>query len=495
MDKKAKIITAAVAGAAAASLPVRAALHREAKVDVPPMPDEHVDLARFRKNLSDAIKIKTIAGKDPESTDYEVFFEFHRFLRERYPLMHEKLELTVLNRAALMFRWPGTARDKDPIALLAHQDVVPINEGTENDWTHPPFAGIDDGEFIWGRGALDMKNHLIAVMESVEALLAEGFQPERDVYILLGNNEEVMCANEDNGAVVMCNYLAEKGVHLDCIVDEGGAILPVDVKGVIHKDLAGIGVAEKGYADIEVAVHAKGGHSSQAPNHTALGKLANVIRDIENHQFKAKISPMLWSMFDSIGRNVSFPARMVTCNLKLLKPALTKGLSYIPSAASMMRTTTGVTMASGSPQANVLPQRASIIVNFRIYPGQTVNDVLKHLKKVIRYKDVEINLLPGWKNPSKISPTDSRAFRKLGVICRSMNPNTIVAPYLVMGGTDACHYQDVCENIYRYSPFCVSTSLLLTCHGTNERIPVASMEAGVAFFKRYIRELSKAEEA
>lgn len=492
MDKKWRIAVAAAAGAAAASLPVRAALHTEKKTEVPAMPQENVDLERYRKNLSDAIKFKTIAGKDPESTDYDVFFAFHAFLKERYPLMHEKLELTVLNRAALMFLWKGTGEGLDPIALLAHQDVVPISEGTLADWTHPPFDGVDDGEFIWGRGALDMKNHLIGVLEAVETLLEEGFRPERDVYILLGNNEEVMCATQSNGAVVMCNYLAEKGVHLDCIIDEGGAILPVDIKGVMHKDLAGIGVAEKGYADIEVAVHAKGGHSSQAPNHTALGKLANVIRDIENHQFKAKISPMLMELFDKIGRNVSFPVRMVTCNLKLLKPALEFGLSYVPPAASMMRTTTGVTMASGSPQANVLPQRASAVVNFRIYPGQTVEDVLAHLKKVIRYKDVEINLLPGWKNPSAISPTDSRAFQKIGMICRSMNPNTIVAPYLVMGGTDACHYQDVCENIYRYSPFRVSTSLLLTTHGTNERIPVSAMKEGVAFFKRFIRELSKA---
>ena len=492
MDKKVKIAVAAAAGALAASVPVRAAFHTEKKVEVPEMPAENVDLARYRKNLSDAIRIPTIANKDPEKTDWEVFDRFHAFLRERYPLMHEKLELTVINRGALMFRWKGICEGLDPIALLSHQDVVPISEGTLDDWTHPPFDGVDDGEFIWGRGALDMKNHLIGVMESVETLLAEGFQPERDVYILLGHNEEVMCANEENGATAMCAYLKERGVHLDCIIDEGGAILPVNVKGVINKDLAGIGVAEKGYADIEVAVHAKGGHSSQAPNHTALGKLANVIRDIENHQFKAKISPMLMEMFDRIGRNVSYPARLVTCNLKLLKPALAFVLSYVPPAASMMRTTTGVTMASGSPQANVLPQRASAVVNFRIYPGQTVEDVLAHLKKVIRYKDVEINLLPGWKNPSLISPTDSRAFQKIGMICKSMNPNTIVAPYLVMGGTDACHYQPVCENIYRYSPFRVSTSLLLTTHGTNERIPIDSMEAGVAFFKRYIRELSKA---
>ena len=491
MDKKQKIALIAALGAAGISLPVRAALYREPKKDVETLPPEAVDVARYRKNLSDAIKIRTVAGKTPESTDYAPFDEFRAFLAERYPLIHKNTELTVLNRAALMFLWKGRRDDLDPIALLAHQDVVPISEGTWDDWTHPPFDGVDDGEFIWGRGALDMKNHLIGVMEATETLMEEGFSPERDVYILLGNNEEVMSSTEDNGAVVMCGYLAEHGVHLDCIIDEGGAILPVNVKGVIHKDLAGIGVAEKGYADVEVAVHAKGGHSSQAPNHTALGKLANVIRDIENHQFKAKIPPMLMQLFDKMGRNVSFPARLVTSNIKLLKPALAKGLSYVPPAASMMRTTTGVTMASGSPQANVLPQRASIIVNFRIYPGQTVEDVLAHLKKVIRYKkDIEINLLPGWKNPSAISPTDSRAYAALETICKNMNPNTVVSPYLVMGGTDACHYQDVCENIYRYSPFRVGASLLLTTHGTNERIPVAALEDGVAFFKRYIKELS-----
>lgn len=492
MDKKIKIAGAAALGAAAVGTAVKAAFYTEKKEASEALDPEKVDIERFRKNLSDAIKIKTIAAKNPENTNREVFREFHAFLRERYPLLHQNLELTVINEFALCFKWKGSHEGFDPIALLAHQDVVPISDGTLDDWTHPPFDGVDDGEFIWGRGALDMKNHLIGVMESVEALLEEGFKPERDVYILLGHNEEVMCDNDDNGAVAMCKYLKEQGIHLDCVIDEGGAILPVNIKGVINKDLAGIGVAEKGYADIEVAVHHKGGHSSQAPNHTALGKLANVIRDIENHQFKTKMTPMLFELFDKIGRNVSYPARLITSNIKLLVPALEFALGFVPPAASMMRTTTGVTMASGSPQANVLPQRASIIVNFRIFPGQTVDDVIAHLKKVIRYKDIEINLLPGWKNPSAISPTDSRCFKAIEKICVGMNPNTVVAPYLVMGGTDACHYQDVCENIYRYSPFRVNTSLLLTTHGTNERLPVSSIEDGVAFFKRYIKELSKA---
>ena len=492
MDKKIKYTLLAALGAAAAAVHVKAALFKPEKVEVPPMEEEKVDLNRFRKNLSDAIKFKTIADKEAANTDWAVFDAFHDFLKEIYPLMHEKLELTVIARGSLVFRWKGIRSDLDPIALLSHQDVVPISEGTLDDWKHDPFEGVDDGEFIWGRGALDMKNHLIGVLESVETLLSEGFVPERDVYILLGHNEEVMCATSENGATCICNYLKEKGVHLDAIIDEGGAILPVEVKGVINKHLAGIGVAEKGYAEVEVAVTAKGGHSSQAPNHTAIGHLADVIKDIENHQFKAKMSPMMRELFDKIGRNCTYPARLVTCNLKLLEPALTKAMSFIPPAASMLRTTFGVTMASGSPQANVLPQRASVTVNFRMFPGQTVDDVLEHLHKVIKNKKVEINLLPGWKNPSAVSPTDTRSFKVIEKICHSMDDKAVVAPYLVMGGTDACHYQAVCENIYRYSPFLVSTSLLLTTHGTNERIPVSVMEDAVKFFKRYIR-LASAE--
>lgn len=489
MDNKVKYSMLFGLAAATASLPVRAYLYKPEKITGDKLPEEKVDLERFRKNLSDAIRIPTIADNEPENTNWAVFDKFHDFLKERYPLIHKNLELTVLARGSLLYYWKGTDSSLDPIALLAHQDVVPVSEGTEQDWIHPAFDGVDDGEFIWGRGALDMKNHLIGVMESVETLLEEGYAPVRDVYICLGHNEEVM-SSENSGAIVMCNYFKDKGIHLDCVIDEGGAILPVNVKGVINKNLAGIGIGEKGYADIEIAVNAKGGHSSQSPNHTAIGKLADVVKDIENHQFKSELSPMMMELFDKIGRNCSYPVRLVTCNIKLLKPLIKKVMEYIPPAASMIRTTTGVTMASGSPAPNVLPQRATVNVNFRIFPGETIDDVTAHLKKVIRNKKVEINVKPGWKNPSKLSPTDSRCFKAIEEICMRTDSRNIVAPYLVMGGTDACHYEPVCENIYRYSPFRVDTSLLLTTHGTNEKIPVAVMADGVAFFKRYIRKLA-----
>ncbi len=375
--------------------------------------------------------------------------------------------------------------------MLGHQDAEPVSKGTEQDWVHPAFEGYDDGEYIWGRGALDMKNHLVGVLEAVESLLEEGFEPERDVYLLFGDNEEVV-ANDKNGARDIMEYLKEKGVHLDCVLDEGGAMLPVDVKGVIKdKYLAGVGIAEKGYTDIEISVPAKGGHSSAPPKHSAVGELANVIRDLENHQFKAAFNENMKLLIESVSRSMTYPVRLVTCNVKALYPVLLQVFKLIPPAACMVRTTTGITMTQGSPAPNVLPQRATITVNFRSMPGTTTEDLVAHIKKVVRNKNIEVNVLNS-KEASTFSPLDSRSFQIIKQLCLAIEPRSIVAPYLVMGGTDACNYEPICENIYRFGPFRADMSLMMLCHGTNERIPVSCMEDGLRFFKNFVK-LASAE--
>ena len=334
-----------------------------------------------------------------------------------------------------------------------------------------------------------MKNHLICVMEAVETLLEEGYEPERDVYLCFGHDEEVV-ASKDAGAKAIMETLKSRGIHLDSVIDEGGAILPINVKHVLKGNLAGIGIAEKGYADFSMSVRSKGGHSSQPPKHSAIGKIANVVRDVENHQFKSKLEPFVLKLFSNLGRRTTYPVRVVACNLWLLKPLAKFIMEQIPPSASLIRTTTGVTMAEGSPAANVLPQEASVTANFRMMPGTTTEDVEKHLRKVIKNKDVEIKCLKH-KEASKFSSTDSRAFKVIEEICVRSDSDVIVAPYLVMGGTDACFYEPVCENIYRFAPFHVSTKLLLCTHATNERCPVAVLDEGVSFFKRYIRMLTK----
>lgn len=486
--KKSNIVLGAL-GAAAVGNAVHAAFYRPKKMQAPPLQKEQVHVDRYRKHLTNAIQIKTISHRDPDQVDWNEFKKLRDFFDEAYPLVKEHLTREIVPPSNLVYHWKGTRSDLDPIALLGHQDVVPVSRGTEGDWKHPPFEGFDDGEFIWGRGALDMKNHVICVLEAVESLLEDGYQPERDVYLLFGDNEEIV-ANDQNGARDIMNYLREKGIHLDAVLDEGGAMLPVHVPGVLNnKYLAGIGIAEKGFTDIEIAVNAKGGHSSQPPKHSAVGILADVIKDLENHQFKASLSDHMKSLIDSVGRSCTYPVRLITCNLPLLYPLLLQVAKQIPPAACMVRTTTGVTMTQGSPQSNVLPQRASITVNFRAMPGVSTEDIVKHIKKVVRNKKIEVNVLNS-KEASSFSPTDSRAFNIIARLCKQIEPNAIVAPFLVMGGTDACNYEPICENIYRYAPFRASTELLLCTHGTNERIPISCMEDALIFFKNYIRDCS-----
>ena len=468
---------------------VRAAFWTPEKVEFEPLPDEQVDVDKYRKDLSDAIKIKTISNVDVDKVDWNEFKRLHALFEERFPLVYKNLKCEEISLASLLFTWEGKNPDLEPIALLGHQDVVPVAEGTEGDWTHPAFDGVDDGEFVWGRGALDMKNHLIAVLESVESLLAEGFEPERTVYLCFGHDEEIVAA-PTSGAGSIAAVLKERGVHLDSVIDEGGAILNLHVGNILNKKLAGVGIAEKGYVDYRVSVSAKGGHSSQPPEHTALGALADVIKDIEGHQFKAKMPAFVYELFTKIGKNVSYPARIVTCNLWLLKPLITAVMRKIPPAASLIHTTTAVTMAEGSPAANVLPQKASVTVNFRMMPGVTIKNVEEHIRKCVRNKDIEVEYLKG-KEASKVSPTDSRSFKILEEICTRTDPDLLVAPYLVMGGTDAYHYEEVCDNIYRFAPFVMDTKLLLTTHGTDERIPIACMADALKFFKRYIRLMSQ----
>ena len=464
---------------------IRAALFRPKPEEIEDFPPEDCDTAGAAQRLSGAIKIPTISYPEPEKMDWAQFRRFHDYLEASYPLIHKHMTREVVAEASLLYRWEGSDPSLEPIALLSHQDVVPVSEGTEGDWTHPAFSGHNDGECIWGRGAMDMKNHLICVMEAVETLLKEGFRPLRDVYLCFGHNEEVV-GSEGAGAVAIREVLESRGVRLRSVIDEGGAMLPFSIKGVLQGTLAGIGISEKGYADFEINLPRRGGHSSQPPKHSGLGELAEVIRDLEKHQFSAKMLPFFSDMLDKAGRRMAFGPKLVLCNHRLLRPLIVAILKNIPASACLMRTTTAVTQAMGSPAANVLPQNAAIVVNFRMMPGVTTEDVERHIRKVVRNKGIKIKVLKK-KEASPFSPTDSASFRNIARLAVPLAPGTIIAPYLVMGGTDASFYEPICDNVYRFSPFLAPIKLLECCHATDERLPVASLGDAIAFFKRYVR--------
>lgn len=468
---------------------IKALFYKENKPTVTPMPKENVNSERVQKHLSEAISIKTVSNPDDSKVDWNEFKKFHDFLEREFPLTHKNLKRENISQASLLFTWEGKNKELDPIAILSHQDVVPIEAGTEDDWTHPPFEGYNDGEFIWGRGALDMKNYLICVIEAVETLLEEGYQPDRTVYLCFGHNEEIV-AGQNNGAEAIAQSLYERGVHLDSTIDEGGAIIKANIKGILEGNLAGVGIAEKGYSDFKVSVKSKGGHSSQPPKHTAAGDIAKVVENIENHQFKCRMLPSVMNLFNIVGKRASYPVRLVLCNLKFLKPLIFAIAKRIPPAATFIRTTTACTMLEASPAANVLPQKASVTINFRQLPGTTIADTEEHIRRVSKNKDIEVEFLKG-KEASKVSPINTKSFEVMTELFQQIDDTNIVVPYLVMGGTDSYHYEIVCDNLYRIAPFTVGADLLLTTHSTNERCPIDQLTEGVQFFKRYIKMMTE----
>lgn len=471
---------------------IRALFFKTPMPEVKPMPKENVNEERVQRHLSEAISIKTISNMDDSKVDWGEFERFHDFLEREFPLTHKTLKREKISHASLLFTWQGTNPDLEPIAFLSHQDVVPISDGTYDDWEHDPFEGYNDGEFIWGRGALDMKNHLISVIESVETLLEEGFVPERTVYLCFGHNEEIV-AGTNNGAQAIADTLKERGVRLDSTIDEGGAIIPATIKGVLNANLAGIGIAEKGYADYKITVKAKGGHSSQPPKHTGAGMLADVVKDLENHQFKARMLPSVYELFTMVGKRATYPVRLILCNLKILQPLFFAIMKMFPPAATFIRTTTACTMLEASNAANVLPQTASVTVNFRQLPGTSLKDTENHIRRVVKNKDIDVEFIKG-KEASKVSPINTKSFDVMTELFQQIDNKNIVAPYLVMGGTDSYHYEEICDNLYRMSPFTVSAELLLTTHSTNERCPVDQLTEAVQFFKRYIRMMTSNQE-
>ena len=453
------------------------------QVDVPPAPAVEIDADAAARRLAGALQIPTISNPDPAKFDTAEFLRFHRYLEESFPLVHARLERETVNDLSLLYRWPGSDPAAAPILLLAHFDVVPVVPGTEDRWEHPPFGGVIADGFVWGRGAIDDKFGVLAVLEAVEHLLQTGFAPTRTVYLAFGHDEEV---GGPNGAVAMAELLRERGVKPEFVLDEGGAIL-VDVVPGIDAAIAAIGIAEKGSVTLQLSVKATGGHSSTPPKHTAIGILSRAITRLEDNPMPRELRGAARGFFDFVGPEMPFPLRVVFANLWLLGEPLQMALETVPQGNATLRTTTAATIISGGVQSNVLPTDARASVNFRILPGDTVAEVAEHARRVIDDEAVTIEVGEGAREPSQVSPVDGPSFDVLQRTFRAVFPDVVVAPYLTVGGTDSRHFAIVTPNIYRILPFRGRREDMERIHGTNERVDAADYARGIGFYVTLLR--------
>ena len=460
------------------------ARYESAQQSVRPVPEVAISEGAADR-LAGSLRIQTISSEDPAATDAGAFATLHQYLQASFPRVHAQHRRETVGTHSLLYTWPGADPSLKPILLIGHLDVVPVETGTQEKWQHDPFGGrITDG-FIWGRGAIDNKSAVLGTLEAVEMLLAEGFRPVRTVYLAYGHDEEV---GGGAGAREIAAVLKARGVELEMVLDEGGVIGEGILPG-IAEPVALVGIAEKGFVTVELSTRVDGGHSSLPPRQSAVGILSAAVAKLETTPMGARLEGPTRQLIDRIGPRFPTIQRAVFANLWLTAPIVLRSLEESPSTNAMVRTTTAPTIFQAGTKDNVLPSYARAVINLRILPGDTVATVVDHVRRAVDDSRVAVKTVGRFSaEPSAVSSTDSESFRTLERTIRSVAPDAIVAPYLVVVSTDARYYGALSRNVYRFLPLRLSPRDLERLHGIDERIGIREYEAAIRLYRQLILE-------
>jgi carboxypeptidase PM20D1 len=452
---------------------------KQNSIDALPAPE--VTVANLQ-HFKEALAYKTISYGDPLKFDSSQFLGFRKFLEETYPNFHSTLSREIVADYTLLFTWKGKNPTLKPIVFMAHQDVVPIEEGTESLWSVDPFAGEVKEDFIWGRGTTDDKINLISMFEATEKLLANNFQPERTIYFSFGHDEEI----GGSGAVAVAKLLKERGVEAEFVMDEGGIITKSQIPGII-KPVALIGTSEKGYLSLVLSVEQAGGHSSMPAPETSIDILTRAIVRLRNKPFEARFSESMNGFIESLGPEMPFVQRMAFANPWLFKGMIIGIYEKSAGGNAMIRTTVAPTIIQAGIKDNVIPTLSTATINFRLLPGDKGEDVINKVKGIINDDRVSISM---YKNSlseaSAVTPMNSIGYQKISTAIKSSYADLLTSPFLMIGATDSRYFGEVSSNIIKFSPMIDPIGF----HGINERVSLESYKTSLWFYEQLLKDLN-----
>lgn len=449
-----------------------------------------IEADQMAEHLSRVVQFPTISHSREADMDFEPFYAMQEYLEKIYPLLHRTLKKEIVGKAGLLYLWQGTGKSKaKPLMLMAHQDVVPV--GDLSKWTYPPFSGtIRDGQ-VWGRGASDVKSLIIAHMEAIEYLLSVGYCPDYDIYLAYGYNEEVNGGEDGDrsSAKMVAEIMRSRGIQLGGVIDEGTSARGNGYCGV-EGDVCVIGVGEKGYADYEIVYRGKGGHTGAPHADNPTTKIAQAIMAIAENPYPYRITPENHLELQLYGRSMKDRERAeLFLHMDERWDEMKEYLDKDPFMAGKFHTTMAVSMLRGSDQANVLPDTASLIVNCRLLPEDTLDSVKEYLKSIVP-EGADIRLLKGC-NPSPTSSLDSRLYRLIPKMFEDRHPDMPVFPDYMLGGMDAKHMTGLTDNVYRFLPFFINGASGSGVHGVNECMTISDLVTGPDFYIKLLPEYGK----
>ncbi len=446
-----------------------------------PIPDTSeyaLDVSAAAMRLGEAIRFRTVSLVE-ETDDRAQFEALHAWMQQRYPAFHAAARREVIGELSLLYTWPGSDPAQPPLLLLAHQDVVPVSADTRQAWRVDPFGGVVRDDAVWGRGAIDDKGSLIAILEAAEFLAAQGRAPTRTMLFAFGHDEEI---GGDNGAVRIAATLAERGVRAWFALDEGMAA--VERHPLTGGQAAMIGISERGSGTLRVRATGQPGHSSMPPKETAVSLVAEAVIRIHDMPIVRRLEggPAL-GMMRALAPELSLTNRMAVSNEWLFAPLLHDRMAGDAAAQALLGTSVAPTMIEGGVRPNVLPAEATAMINLRIHPRDNAEDLLRRAREAVADLDgVTVEWAEAPRDATSISSTTSSSYGLLAALSRAVLPDAPVAPGLVLAGTDSRHYGGVAENVYRFQPILLSTEDLAGLHGVNEHISMANYERMIRFY-------------
>ncbi|MDU0371992.1 M20/M25/M40 family metallo-hydrolase [Hymenobacter endophyticus] len=428
--------------------------------------------------LQQAIRFRTVSQDDTLQVDTVQFAGFRRFLAVSYPLTHRHLSPRLIGGGTLLFTWPGRA-DGPGTLLLAHQDVVPVEDSAQ--WQFPPFAGLVRRDSIWGRGVTDNKANLIGQLEAIEILLHEGYVPSHPVYLVLGHDEEL---GGWRGAARAAAWLRARGLRLARVLDEGGFITRRRVPGMQGRPVALIGTAEKGLLTVELIASAPGGHASMPAAETAPDLLLTALQQLRHHEFTAQLTEPMQQLAGRVGPVLPWPQRLAFANRWLLEPLILRGYAASPAGAAAIRTTLAPVRLLAGSKDNVVPAEARARLNLRLLPGSTVATTLQQLRSLLPDSGrVRLRVVGRPAEPTRQAALVSSP--DYALLDASLPVRALSTPFLMVGQTDARHFTSFTRQVFRFGPMSDPAGF----HARDEHLAVSSFLGGIRFYRHYLRNL------
>ena len=431
------------------------------------------------KKLGALIKIPTISHPNIEDMDLLQFDLLVEEVKKLYPTVFSFCEFEHTKERAIKLKLKGHSSEK-PTVLMAHYDVVPVT----GDWKYDPFLGeVVDGT-LYGRGAVDTKLTMACALSALELALKKGYKPKNDLYLCFGSNEEV-CGDSQ---VKIIEQFERDGIRPRFVFDEGGGILNGAFPGVME-DTAFLGMGEKAMVNIKLSLESNGGHSSTPRKNGPAVRLARAIVKLEENPMKPNMSATVEELLNVLGRHMPFYFKIIFANMWLFK-GLVKKLFVMLSAdtRALLTTTFAFTMLDGGNQTNIIPNKVEANINVRISPFDNVESIIDHIKKVINDKDIVVTAVdetPAF--PECSFKTEGFEIIKETVI--ETYPNTVVAPFLNIGGSDGKHWTRVSDCVIRFSPFKVTKEERAGIHGVDEHIKVETLHKCLEFYERLLEKI------